>query len=87
MIQITHYPVRILLTHSCLVVWRYTSGDVEATSCSYERGSPDFRKGDDVRIIHPKDLEDDAGYGYIVGLREAECVRLQSGIESGQLDT
>ena len=39
-------------------------------SCSYQRGFPDFRKGDDVRIIRPKNLEDEAGYGYVVGLHE-----------------
>jgi hypothetical protein len=41
-------------------------------SCSYERGFPDFRTGDDVRIIRPKDVdvEDEAGYGYVVGLHE-----------------
>jgi len=39
-------------------------------SCSYERGFPDFRKGDDVRIIRPRNLEDDSGYGYLVGLHE-----------------
>ena len=39
-------------------------------SCSYERGFPDFHKGDDVKIIRPKNLEDEAGYGYIVGLHE-----------------
>ena len=39
-------------------------------SCSYERGFPDFRKGDDVRIIHPNNVEDEAGYGYVVGLHE-----------------
>ena len=39
-------------------------------SCSYERGFPDFRKGDDIRIIRPKNLEDDAGYGCVVGLHE-----------------
>jgi hypothetical protein len=39
-------------------------------SCSYERGFPEFRNGDDVRIIRPKNLEDEAGYGYVVGLHE-----------------
>lgn len=39
-------------------------------SCSYERGFPDFRKGDDVKIIRPKNVEDEAGEGYIVGLHE-----------------
>jgi hypothetical protein len=39
-------------------------------SCSYEHGFPDFRKGDDVRIIRPRNLEDGAGYGYVVGLHE-----------------
>jgi hypothetical protein len=39
-------------------------------SCSYERGFPDFRKGDDVRIIRQKNLEDEAGYGYVVGLHD-----------------
>jgi hypothetical protein len=39
-------------------------------SCSYERGFPEFRIGDDVRIIRPKDMESDAGYGYVVGLHE-----------------
>lgn len=40
-------------------------------SCSYEHGSPDFRKGDDVKIIRPNNLEDEGGgYGYVVGLRE-----------------
>jgi hypothetical protein len=39
-------------------------------SCSYEEGFPDFRKGDDVRIIRPKDLIDGSGYGYVVGLHE-----------------
>jgi hypothetical protein len=37
-------------------------------SCSYENGFPDFRKGDDVRIIHPKNAGDEAGFGYIIGL-------------------
>src|SRR5258708_24028258 len=39
-------------------------------SCQYEYGSPDFRKGDDVRIIHPKDVTDGSGEGYVVGLHE-----------------
>ena len=39
-------------------------------SCGYEYGFPDFRTGDDVRIIHPKNLEDDSGEGYLVGLHE-----------------
>jgi hypothetical protein len=39
-------------------------------SCSYERGSPKFRKGDDVRIIRPQDLASGAGFGYLVGLHE-----------------
>lgn len=30
-------------------------------SCSYERGFPEFRVGDDVRIIRPKDVATDAG--------------------------
>jgi hypothetical protein len=37
-------------------------------SCSYENGFADFRKGDAVRIIRPKDVSDEAGFGYIVGL-------------------
>lgn len=37
-------------------------------SCVYEKGFPDFSEGDDVRIIHPKDLNDQAGDGYVVGL-------------------
>jgi hypothetical protein len=37
-------------------------------SCSYEYGLPDFRQGDDVRIIHSQNVGDEAGYGYIVGL-------------------
>jgi hypothetical protein len=37
-------------------------------SCSYEYGFPDFRQGDDVTIIHPQNVGDEAGYGYIVGL-------------------
>jgi hypothetical protein len=40
----------------------------ERYSCSYEQGFPDFRKGDDVRIIRPKNLGDGAGFGYVVGL-------------------
>lgn len=39
-------------------------------SCPYEEGFADFRKGDDVRLIRPKDLKSEAGYGYIVGLHE-----------------
>lgn len=39
-------------------------------SCSYERGFPDFRQGDDVRIIHPKNVEEEAGDGYVVGMHE-----------------
>jgi hypothetical protein len=39
-------------------------------SCSYERGFPSFKVGDDVRIIRPKDVASDAGFGYIVGLHE-----------------
>jgi hypothetical protein len=39
-------------------------------SCSYEYGFPGFRTGDDVRIIRPKDLKHEAGYGYVVGLHE-----------------
>jgi hypothetical protein len=38
-------------------------------SCSYERGFPDFRKGDDVRIIRHNN-QDEADYGYVVGLHE-----------------
>jgi hypothetical protein len=39
-------------------------------SCSYEGGFPEFRVGDDVRIIRPKDVATDAGYGYVMGLHE-----------------
>jgi hypothetical protein len=39
-------------------------------SCQYEYGAPDFRKGDDVRIVHPKDLTDGSGSGYVIGLHE-----------------
>lgn len=39
-------------------------------SCSYERGFPNFRKGDDVRIIHSKNVEDESSFGYVVGLHE-----------------
>lgn len=39
-------------------------------SCSYEEGFSDFRTGTDVKIIRPKDLASEAGYGYIVGLHE-----------------
>jgi hypothetical protein len=39
-------------------------------SCSYEGGFPGFRQGDDVRVIRPKNLDDEAGYGYIIGLHE-----------------
>lgn len=39
-------------------------------SCQYEYGFPDFRKGDDVRIVHPKDLTDGSGSGYVIGLHE-----------------
>ena len=39
-------------------------------SCSYERGFSEFRKGDDVRIIRPKDLASEADFGYVVGLHE-----------------
>ena len=39
-------------------------------SCQYEYGFPDFRKGDDVRIIHPKDLSEMSGEGYVIGLHE-----------------
>jgi hypothetical protein len=39
-------------------------------SCSYERGFPAFRVGDDVRLIRPKDLAEDAGYGYVIGLHD-----------------
>lgn len=38
-------------------------------SCSYDHGFPDFKQGDDVRIIRPKD-QSEAGYGYVVGLHE-----------------
>ncbi len=37
-------------------------------SCSYERCFPEFREGDDIRIIRPKNVAVDAGFGYIVGL-------------------
>jgi len=39
-------------------------------SCQYEYGFPEFRKGDDVRIIHPRDLTEGSGEGYIIGLHE-----------------
>jgi hypothetical protein len=39
-------------------------------SCQYEYGFPKFRTGDDVRVIRPKDLVQEAGYGYIIGLRD-----------------
>ena len=39
-------------------------------SCSYEEGFPEFRTGDDVSIIRPRDLTSQAGYGYVVGLHE-----------------
>jgi hypothetical protein len=34
-------------------------------SCPYESGFPEFKVGDDVRIVRPKDP---SGYGYIIGL-------------------
>ena len=37
----------------------------ELFSCSYARGFPDFRRGNDVKLIRRK-----AGYGYIVGLHD-----------------
>ena len=41
----------------------------EIYSCSWERGFSQFKTGDDVRLIRPKDLiKDGAGYGYIIGL-------------------
>jgi hypothetical protein len=39
-------------------------------SCQYEYGFPDFKKGDDVRIIRPKDLTDGSGDGDVIGLHE-----------------
>jgi hypothetical protein len=42
----------------------------ERYSCPYEYGFADFREGDDVRLIRPKDLKSESGYGYIVGLHE-----------------
>jgi hypothetical protein len=39
-------------------------------SCSYDNGFADFRRGDDVRLIRPKDLKSESGYGYIIGLHE-----------------
>jgi hypothetical protein len=39
-------------------------------SCSYERGFPSFKVGDDVRVIRPRNVASDAGYGYIAGLHE-----------------
>jgi hypothetical protein len=39
-------------------------------SCQYEEGFPDFQKGDDVRIIRPKDFTEGSGDGYVVGLHE-----------------
>jgi hypothetical protein len=39
-------------------------------SCSYERGFSDFRKGDDVTIIRPRNVEGEADYGYVVGLHD-----------------
>jgi hypothetical protein len=37
-------------------------------SCSYEIGFPEFKIGHDVQIIRPKEVEAEAGYGYVVGL-------------------
>lgn len=42
----------------------------ERYSCSWELGFSEFRTGDDVRLIRPKDLTTEAGYGYIVGLHD-----------------
>jgi len=39
-------------------------------SCQYEYGLPDFKKGNDVLIVHPKDLTDGSGSGYVIGLHE-----------------
>jgi hypothetical protein len=38
-------------------------------SCSYDEGFSQFRTGDDVRLIHPRDSSD-ANYGYVSGLRD-----------------
>jgi len=40
-------------------------------TCSYEAGFPDFKVGDSVRLIHTKS-DDDADYGYIIGLHDDE---------------
>lgn len=37
-------------------------------SCSFEEGFSKFKVGDNVRLIRPKDTDDEAGYGYVVGL-------------------
>jgi hypothetical protein len=42
----------------------------ERYSCSWERGFSEFRTGDDVRLIRPRDVSMEAGDGYIVGLHD-----------------
>jgi hypothetical protein len=37
-------------------------------SCGYEYGFPDFRTGDDVKIIRPREVVDNSGPGYVIGL-------------------
>lgn len=37
-------------------------------SCQYQYGVPDFKQGDDVRIIHARDLTDGSDDGYVIGL-------------------
>ena len=45
-------------------------GTGERYSCSWDRGFSGFKKDDDVRLIRPKDVMTESGYGYIVGLHD-----------------
>jgi len=54
--------------HRNLVWFVHVPATGRLYSCPYEYGFPDFRTGDDVEIIHPKNVGDQAGNGYVIGL-------------------
>ncbi len=47
-------------------------------SCSWQRGFSEFRTGDDVKLIRPRNVSAEAGYGYVVGLHETRANKVSS---------
>jgi hypothetical protein len=42
----------------------------ERYSCVWDGGFSRFKTGDDVQLIRPRDVSEEAGYGYVTGLHD-----------------